>query len=142
MVSLSFFVFLSPRVRNAETKIPTPKQQAITISCPVCKETVAGQRFAPHLEKCLNGGKRGGLGNKKSTSFSSLGIGLPYYNVTKKVDHYPQSLVVRVKLKGGGMCPMFTSQWNDCCFASTSFAPTLFSAEKEPNPRGRAAVRV
>jgi len=91
-----------PYSAPAEAKLPTPKQQPIVVSCPVCKEAVAGQRFAPHLEKCLNGGKRGGLGNKKSSSFSALGIGLPYYNVTKKVDHYPQSLVVRVKLKDGG----------------------------------------
>lgn len=52
----------------------------------------------------MNGGKRGGLvGNKKSasSSFGGLGIGLPYYNVVKKVDHYPQSLVVRVRLKDG-----------------------------------------
>ena len=85
-----------------ETKNQTPKH-AVTVTCPVCKENVAGQRFAPHLEKCLNGGKRGGLvGNKKSSSsFGGLGIGLPYYNVVKKVDHYPQSLVVRVRLKDG-----------------------------------------
>ena len=56
------------------------------------------------MEKCLNGGKRGGLvGNKKSSSSigGGLGIGLPYYNVVKKVDHYPQSLVIRVRLKDG-----------------------------------------
>lgn len=75
----------------------------MTVTCPVCKENVVGQRFAPHLEKCLNGGKRGGLvGNKKSaSSYGSLGIGLPYYNVVKKVDQYPQSLVVRIRLKDG-----------------------------------------
>ena len=30
--------------------------------CPICNQLVAGGRFAPHLERCLAGGKRGGIG--------------------------------------------------------------------------------
>jgi Sgf11 (transcriptional regulation protein) len=77
------------------------------VTCPVCYETVAGQRFAPHLEKCLNGGKRGGGPSKKSSLSSScstnnLGIGLPYYTAPKKIDPFPLSLVIRIRLKDGG----------------------------------------
>ena len=79
--------------------------QSNIVTCPVCKETVAGQRFAPHLEKCLNGGKRGGLPSKKTSgtgcSSNDMGIGLPYYSQIKKVDPYPLSLIVRVRLKDG-----------------------------------------
>ena len=32
------------------------------VGCPICKEVVSGHRFAPHLEKCMNGGKRGPSG--------------------------------------------------------------------------------
>mmetsp|Transcript_17772 Transcript_17772/g.29713 ORF Transcript_17772/g.29713 Transcript_17772/m.29713 type:complete len:226 (-) Transcript_17772:26-703(-) len=28
------------------------------VPCPVCRQSVGGVRFAPHLEKCLNGGQR------------------------------------------------------------------------------------
>ena len=76
------------------------------VGCPLCKEVVSGHRFAPHLEKCMNGGKRGGLVPVKKTSTaysnSNIGIGLPYQNISKKIDNYPQSLVVRVRLKDGG----------------------------------------
>jgi len=75
------------------------------VSCPVCYEIVAGLRFAPHLEKCLNGGKRGGIQAKKSSTTScngnNMGIGLPYFSMVKKPDPYPQSLVVRVRFKDG-----------------------------------------
>lgn len=30
----------------------------MTVICPVCSTQVGGQRFAPHLERCMNGGKR------------------------------------------------------------------------------------
>ena len=79
--------------------------QSNIVTCPVCYETVAGQRFAPHLEKCLNGGKRGGLPSKKASgagcSTNNMGIGLPYYSQIKKVDPYPLSLIVRIRLKDG-----------------------------------------
>lgn len=55
------------------------------------------------MEKCLNGGKRGGIPSKKaSCSTNSMGIGLPYYTQIKKVDPYPLSLIVRIRLKDGG----------------------------------------
>ena len=81
-----------------------------TVNCPICNEIVSGRRFAPHLEKCMNGGKRGskrhydylhddvfggGLGNKslsKAKSMDSLEL----------QDSFPHSLVVKIKLKNGG----------------------------------------
>ena len=33
----------------------------------------------------------------------NMGIGLPYFNLVKKLDPYPQSLVVRVRFKDGGI---------------------------------------
>ena len=31
---------------------------SIAVVCPMCEEKVGAQRFAPHLEKCVNGGGR------------------------------------------------------------------------------------
>jgi hypothetical protein len=45
---------------------------------------------------------------KKSSTTSynnNMGIGLPYFNMVKKPDPYPQSLVVRVRFKDGGNLP-------------------------------------
>jgi len=75
-----------------------------SVKCPMCYETIGGQRFAPHLEKCMKGGKRGG---RKDKYYSSLS--LPYYNINAAkpkppmtlVDPHPQSLVVRIRLKNG-----------------------------------------
>ena len=77
------------------------------VACPICGETVAGQRFAPHLEKCINGGKRGGGLPKKSSlpskgSSQSAGFHLPYYTAPRKIDPHPSSLVIRIRLKDGG----------------------------------------
>jgi hypothetical protein len=82
------------------------------VTCPICNDVVSGQRFAPHLEKCMKGGKRGGTivskrsagSGSTSNSTSLIGIGLPYY--TKKdiipfLDPYPNSLIIRIKLKNG-----------------------------------------
>ena len=102
---LTIFIFL---LIFLESKKANSSSQPNIVSCPVCYETVAGQRFAPHLEKCLNGGKRGGLPSKKTSTgtncnnSNNMGIGLPYYSQIKKVDPYPNSLIVRVKLKDGG----------------------------------------
>jgi hypothetical protein len=50
--------------------------------------------------------KLGGIQAKKSSSTSyngnNMGIGLPYFNMAKKPDPYPQSLVVRVRFRDGG----------------------------------------
>jgi hypothetical protein len=58
---------------------------------------VSGNRFAPHLEKCLNGGKRAA---KTTTSFTAP----PPEKKVKMppVDPHPQSLVIRIKLKNQG----------------------------------------
>ena len=78
------------------------------VACPICGETVAGQRFAPHLEKCINGGKRGGGLPKKSSlpskcSSQTAGFHLPYYTAPRKIDPHPSSLVIRIRLKDGGL---------------------------------------
>jgi hypothetical protein len=61
---------------------------------------VAGSRFAPHLEKCLRGGKRG----SRKSNFTE--ISLPYSNAPKIklkiVDPLPKSMIVRVKMRNGG----------------------------------------
>lgn len=72
-----------------------------TVFCPVCGSEVSGKRFAPHLEKCFRGMKRG---SKSSASFAANS--LPYDNIKPKkpfIDPFPDSLVVKIKLKNGGM---------------------------------------
>ena len=68
------------------------------IICSVCFEKVSGIRFAPHLEKCLNGGKRGGYK-------SYVPMSLPNYKVPKvvveRLDPYPNSLIIKIKMKNG-----------------------------------------
>lgn len=71
------------------------------VVCSLCGEAVAGSRYAPHLEKCMNGGKRG---SKKH--YDSLQD--PVYKSKYKkefVDPYPNSLVVRIRYKNGGKSP-------------------------------------
>ena len=102
---LSFIIIVPCIIVNADNKKTSTSSQPNIVTCPVCYATVAGTRFAPHLEKCLNGGTRGGLPAKKaslSSSSNNMGIGLPYYTQVKKVDPYPNSLIVRVRLKDGG----------------------------------------
>lgn len=60
------YVFINVYMYTYEGGIQAKKSSATSssntagiVSCPVCFEVVAGLRFAPHLEKCLNGGKRG-----------------------------------------------------------------------------------
>ena len=103
------WLFNNPAKRHSpsDPRKNNSSNQPNIVTCPVCYETVAGQRFAPHLEKCLNGGKRGGGPSKKASLPSScttnnLGIGLPYYTAPKKIDPYPLSLVIRIRLKDGG----------------------------------------
>jgi hypothetical protein len=75
------------------------------VSCPVCRENVSGQRFALHLEKCLNGGKRAAARRKPGngqvadpTASSSIS--------TRRLNTYG-SLIVRIKLNNGGKAPKF-----------------------------------
>jgi len=74
------------------------RQNNRLIICSVCFEKVSGIRFAPHLEKCLNGGKRGGYK-------SYVPMSLPNYKVPKVVvehlDPYPNSLIIKIKMKNG-----------------------------------------
>lgn len=70
------------------------------VTCPECEQLISGHRFAPHLEKCMRGGKRG----TKKTSFTELM--LPYSSAPRVkapvVDPHPSSLIVRIKLRNGG----------------------------------------
>jgi hypothetical protein len=73
--------------------------------CPVCKEPVAGVRFAPHLERCLSGGKRAGLDALLSGDILSQSArGAAGDNrSTRAQDPYPRSAIVRVRLNASGM---------------------------------------
>lgn len=68
----------------------------LIVCCPICIEQVSGLRFANHLEKCMRGGKRGARGSRPFTELS-----LPYTYPKVRVDPYPQSLVIRFKIKNG-----------------------------------------
>ncbi len=84
-----------------------------TIFCPMCNEQVAGTRFAPHLEKCMNGGKRGSR-KYNDALFDDSMYRLPTKpRVAEIPDPYPSSLIVKVRLKQGGenntpasICPL------------------------------------
>lgn len=71
----------------------------INVPCNVCGEEVSGLRFASHLERCINGGKRGGR-----KFYESLKDPVePKPKIRKEtVDPHPTSLIVRVKLRNGG----------------------------------------
>ena len=61
--------------------------------CPICSQIVAGSRFAPHLERCLGGGKRVGR-----THFSSLEeVAIKKVKPQPFVDPHPNSAIVRIK---------------------------------------------
>ena len=96
-----FFVAYDIVLFIAESSKPTSSSaHLMLVNCPVCEESVSGHRFAPHLEKCLRGGKRG----SKRASFAELM--LPYTSSTKiktiTVDPYPNSRIVRIKMRNGG----------------------------------------
>ena len=143
--------FVDPRknCRSSQPKI---------VACPICGETVAGQRFAPHLEKCINGGKRGGGLPKKSFlptkgSSQSAGFHLPYYTAPRKIDPHPSSLVIRIRLKDGGSTRTWflylPLSWN-CFWSVCNFIHLLIliiltllfdSTEEESSPWRRIAFR-
>ena len=88
-------------VKQPQEPAPTTKLHTITVVCPICSESVGGSRFAPHLEKCMNGGKRG------SRKYSDNMFDDDISKITKpkqpeNPDRYPTSLVVRIKLKNDG----------------------------------------
>jgi len=67
--------------------------------CPVCLEQVSGTRFAPHLEKCINGGKR--VSVSRTSYYDDAG-----WMQTKKVpftDPYPSSHIIRIKTMRNGL---------------------------------------
>lgn len=80
--------------------IPAPLQPISSIRpvvCNICGKDVAGSRFAVHLERCMNGGKRS---NRRH--YEVLG-GDDLRKAKKEiVDPFPQSMVVRVKVRAGG----------------------------------------
>jgi hypothetical protein len=82
--------------------------------CPVCLELVGGLRFAPHLEKCMNGGKRGGISRRKpmnpaiidpllhenqTTSSTKVSRKRIVENATSSHG----SLIVRIKMENNGL---------------------------------------
>ena len=87
--------------------VAVPTKQLQTVLCPVCLADVSGQRFAPHLGKCMKGGKR----PIKVASTATLPVSVPSSSdnivltkpsASSNVDPYPESLVIRIKLKNGG----------------------------------------
>ncbi len=75
------------------------------IVCPKCS-AVIGVRFAPHLDKCLKGGKR----NLKKSNFKSFWSNiesLPMKLSSPFVDPFPNSLVVSVQLCKGSKFSYF-----------------------------------
>ncbi len=111
--------FVPPASTDERTvNIPTTSKAStisLTVACPICGDVVAGTRFAPHLEKCMNGGKRGSrkyfdvLGDDAMVGFRppKVKVAVP--------DPHPESLVVRIRMKYGGatnaycFCGAFTS---------------------------------
>jgi hypothetical protein len=80
----------------------------MTTKCPICHESVAATRFAIHLEKCMNGGKRG---SKRHYDYIRDDV---YLNKTTKpkkeiIDPHPDSFIVKVKLRNGGEHKYFFS---------------------------------
>lgn len=78
------------------------------VTCAICKESVSGSRFAVHLEKCMNGGKRGSRRFYESLDYHSTSTHKPTTTTHKPKqlkppigDPNPGSLVVRIKLKNG-----------------------------------------
>eukprot|EP01038_Epipyxis_sp_PR26KG_P004900 gene4900-6861_t len=99
---------LNSFVRREQLMAEQPKlkyssvTQTSVVGCPICKELVAGKRFAPHLEKCMNGGKRGA--RKYSEVFDMNEIEQIKISKPKKVepnDPYPNSLIIRIKIRNG-----------------------------------------
>jgi hypothetical protein len=81
---------------KSEKSNPTGK----IITCNLCGEMVAGSRYAPHLERCMNGGKRGS--RKHFDALQDISKSIKSSKSMKRSDPYPQSMVVRIKLRHGG----------------------------------------
>eukprot|EP01039_Chlorochromonas_danica_P002204 gene2204-2407_t len=73
----------------------SPSTSSKVISCNVCGKDIAGSRYAPHLERCLQGGKR--AVRRPSDLFPE-----EQRKIKKEVvDPFPNSPVVRIKLRAG-----------------------------------------
>lgn len=71
---------------------------SMTVQCPLCLASISGSRFAPHLEKCMNGGKRGSLSNRKHDSLDVVHVKKDKVVFT---DPFPESTVIRIKMRNG-----------------------------------------
>jgi len=85
-----------------------------TVNCPICHELVSGKRFAPHLERCMNGGKRGAKRNYDYLHDEPAPAkpAVKAKPIETDQDPHPNSLIVRLKLKNGGnylaLCTSFS----------------------------------
>jgi len=78
--------------------------------CPICDQPVAGGRFAPHLERCLSGGKRAGIdlaslaehAGGTSKVPSSIGTLSSAKYVKYLHDPHPHSPIVRIRINVTG----------------------------------------
>jgi hypothetical protein len=66
------------------------------VACNICGKEIAGSRYAPHLERCMNGGKRG------AKRYDFLTDDLRAKTKKDFVDPCPQSMVVKIKFRQGG----------------------------------------
>lgn len=69
------------------------------VTCNVCGELVIGKRFAPHLERCMTGGKRGQRRHYDALSYTSTTRTKPK---KEQIDPFPNSPIIRIKLRNGG----------------------------------------
>lgn len=76
------------------------------IVCPVCNELVAAVRFAYHLEKDMNGGKRGTRKHYDYLRDETYERPRPK---KEHVDPNPNSMIVKIRLRNGGNCRHFSS---------------------------------
>lgn len=67
------------------------------VSCNVCGKDIAGGRFAPHLERCMNGGSRTTTGG-----FDLLPDTVREKPKKEHIDPHPTSMVIRIKMRNGG----------------------------------------
>ena len=104
IVILKYFII------NLGNQTSSSSSSANNVNCPICSELVSGKRFAPHLEKCMNGGKRGSKrhydylhDDASSNHANSKTVNKQKSNESQdQQDAHPLSLVVRIRMKNGG----------------------------------------
>ena len=77
-----------------------------SVICPSCKQLTGAAKFALHLEKCLKGGIRNnkrifGETEQNSKRFDFPDVLPPRASRLPPIDPYPESLVIKIKLKDG-----------------------------------------